>query len=59
MMRKKWIQKRKNVVEEGVFKYKTVEEMVEKSKGLYPGTNYPREGIVYRLKENWNKDKIC
>ena len=32
--------------------------MVEKSKGLYPGTNYPREGIVYRLKENWNKDKI-
>jgi RNA ligase (TIGR02306 family) len=46
------------VVEEGVFKYKTVEEMVEKSKGLYPGTNYPREGIVYRLKENWNKDKI-
>ena len=46
------------VIEEGVFKYKTVEEMVEKSKGLYPGTKYPREGLVYRLKENWNKDKV-
>ena len=46
------------VIEEGIFKYKTVEEMVNKSKGLYPGTNYPREGLVYRLKENWNKGKI-
>ena len=46
------------VVEEGIFKYKTVEEMVAKSKGFYPNTNYPREGLVYRLKENWNKDKI-
>ena len=46
------------VIEEGVFKYKTVEEMVEKSKGLYPGTKYPREGLVYRLKENWNKNKV-
>ena len=46
------------VIEEGVFKYKTVEEMVEKSKGLYPGTKYPREGLVYRLKENWNKDRV-
>lgn len=46
------------VIEEGVFKYKTVEEMVEKSKGKYPGTDYPREGLVYRLKENWNKDKV-
>ena len=46
------------VIEEGIFKYKTVEEMVDKSKGLYPGTNYPREGLVYRLKENWNKNKL-
>ena len=46
------------VVEEGIFKYKTVEEMVEKSKGFYPNTKYPREGLVYRLKENWNKDKL-
>ena len=46
------------VIEEGIFKYKTVEEMVQKSKGLYPGTNYPREGLVYRLKENWNKNRI-
>ena len=46
------------VIEEGIFKYKTVEEMVDKSKGLYPGTNYPREGLVYRLKENWNKNRL-
>ena len=46
------------VTEEGIFKYKTVEEMVAKSKGLYPGTDYPREGLVYRLKENWNKNKL-
>lgn len=46
------------VIEEGIFKYKTVEEMVDKSKGFYPNTKYPREGLVYRLKENWNKDKI-
>ena len=46
------------IIEEGIFKYKTVEEMVEKSKGLYPGTNYPREGLVYRLKENWNKNRV-
>ena len=46
------------VIEEGIFKYKTVEEMVEKSKGFYPNTKYPREGLVYRLKENWNKDRV-
>lgn len=44
------------VVEEGVFNYKTVEELIEKSKGNYPGTNGPREGLVYRLKEGWNID---
>lgn len=44
------------VIEEGVFNYKTVEELVAKSKGNYPGTDKPREGLVYRLKEDWNKD---
>lgn len=44
------------VVEEGVFNYKTVESLLEKSKGNYPGTDRPREGLVYRLKEDWNKD---
>ena len=43
-----------DVVEEGIFNYKTVEELIEKSKGLYPGTNCPREGLVYRLKKDWN-----
>lgn len=43
-----------DVVEEGIFNYKTVEQLIEKSKGLYPGTNYPREGLVYRLKKDWN-----
>ena len=44
------------VIEEGVFHYKTVEELLEKSKGNYPGTDHPREGLVYRLKKDWNKD---
>ena len=44
------------VIEEGVFNYKTVEELIEKSKGNYPDTDRPREGLVYRLKEDWNKD---
>jgi len=44
------------VIEEGVFNYKTVEELIEKSKGNYPGTKRPREGLVYRLKKDWNKD---
>ena len=43
-----------DVVEEGIFNYKTVEELIEKSKGLYPGTDCPREGLVYRLKKDWN-----
>ena len=44
------------VVEEGVFNYKTIEELVVKSKGNYPGTDGPREGLVYRVKKDWNKD---
>ena len=44
------------VIEEGVFNYKTVEELIAKSKGNYPGTDGPREGLVYRLKQDWNKD---
>lgn len=44
------------VIEEGIFNYKTVEQLLEKSKGNYPGTDGPREGIVYRLKNDWNKD---
>ena len=44
------------VIEEGIFNYKTVEELVLKSKGNYPGTNGPREGLVYRVKKDWNKD---
>ena len=43
------------IVEEGIFNYKTVDELVQKSKGLYPGTQHPREGLVYRLKEHWNE----
>ena len=27
------------------------------SKGYYPGTDNFREGLVYRLKNDWNKDK--
>ena len=44
------------VIEEGMFNYKTVEELLAKSKGNYPGTDHPREGLVYRLKKDWNKD---
>ena len=44
------------VIEEGIFNYKTVEELVLKSKGNYPETNAPREGLVYRVKKDWNKD---
>ena len=44
------------VIEEGVFNYITVEELIAKSKGNYPGTDGPREGLVYRLKQDWNKD---
>ncbi len=42
------------VIEEGVFNYKTVEELLQKSKGNYPGTDKPREGLVYRFKKDWN-----
>ena len=44
------------VIEEGIFNYRTVEELIAKSKGNYPGTDGPREGLVYRLKNDWNKD---
>lgn len=44
------------VIEEGVFNYKTIDELVVKSKGNYPGTDGPREGLVYRVKKDWNKD---
>ena len=44
------------VIEEGIFNYKTIEELVLKSRGNYPGTNSPREGLVYRVKKDWNKD---
>ena len=44
------------VIEEGIFNYRTVEELLYKSKGEYRGTGNPREGLVYRLKEDWNKD---
>jgi len=46
------------VIEEGVFNYKTIDELVLKSKGNYPGTDGPREGLVYRVKNDWNKDGI-
>ena len=45
------------VVEEGIFNYNSVEKLIEKSKGYYPGTNNFREGLVYRLKNDWNKNK--
>ena len=44
------------VIEEGVFNYKTIDELVLKSKGNNPGTDSPREGLVYRVKKVWNKD---
>ena len=44
------------VIEEGVFNYKTIDELLLKSKGNYPGTDDPREGLVYRVKKDWNKD---
>ena len=40
------------VIEEGIFKYKTMEEIVEKGKGFYPITKYPKKGIFYRSKKN-------
>ena len=43
------------VVEKGdSFNYTTVEELLEKSKGKYPNTKRNREGLVYRLQDNWN-----
>ena len=44
------------VIEEGVFNYKNIDELLLKSKGNYPGTDGPREGLVYRVKKDWNKD---
>lgn len=35
----------------------TLDELIEKSKGIYPGTNIPREGLVYRLQKNWNTEE--
>ena len=32
----------------------SLEELIEKSKGKYNGTNNCREGLVYRLQNNWN-----
>ena len=40
------------VIEKGVFNYKTIDELVVKSKGNYPGTDSPREGLVYRVKKD-------
>jgi ATP-dependent RNA circularization protein (DNA/RNA ligase family) len=38
------------------FEYKTVDELLAKSVGLYEGTNNQREGIVIRpLEETWSK----
>ena len=44
------------VIEEGIFNYTSIEELLQKSKGNYPGVDKPREGLVYRLKKDWNKD---
>ena len=42
------------IIEKGdSFDY-TLEQLLEKSKGKYPGTEQNREGLVYRLQENWN-----
>lgn len=35
----------------------TLDELIEKSKGKYDGTDNFREGLVYRLQNNWNSDK--
>ena len=45
------------IIEKGDnFNY-TLEQLIEKSKGKYEGTNNFREGLVYRLQKNWNSDE--
>jgi RNA ligase (TIGR02306 family) len=34
----------------------SLEELKNLSKGNYPGTKNPREGLVFRLQNEWNKD---
>lgn len=33
-----------------------VKQLIEKAKGFYPGTEIPREGLVFRLTNNWFKN---
>jgi RNA ligase (TIGR02306 family) len=44
------------IVEEGESFSYTMDELKLKSKGTYPGTKTPREGLVYRLKKEWRAD---
>lgn len=37
----------------------TVASLLESVKGNYPNTNFPREGFVYRLKNNWDDEVRC
>ena len=50
---KKWMHM-VEVIEEGVFNYKTIDELVVKSKGNYPGTDGPRiTKIVIRMGKDY------
>lgn len=37
----------------------TLAELKEKSKGKYPNTKNPREGLVFRLQKDWHKYRRC
>jgi RNA ligase (TIGR02306 family) len=43
------------IVEVGESFNYSVEELKKLSKGNYPGTKNPREGLVFRLQKEWNK----
>ena len=46
-----------DIIERGDnFNY-SLNELIEKSKGKYEGTDNFREGLVYRLQKDWNSDK--
>ena len=34
----------------------TIQRMLELVKGNYPKTNFPREGLVFRLRNNWDQN---
>jgi len=53
-----------HVLEKGdKFNYTTIDELLEKVKGNYEGTEHPREGVVYRTQKDfhivYDEEEVC